>query len=156
MHQPRAMRSARRTRAPRSPPHAAWYAQIRGACDRLRYVSVRNATTEHLLRRCGVTRPIAHIPDVAIAYTPDADTATEHGADGLLARGTRPLVGLSVGRTIDAAATAAFADALLSTLDGLAAGGARSISCVFPFGGVYGDAAFARSAARRLPHARLL
>jgi len=129
------------------PTLSVWYGRVRSACERLRYTSVRNATTEQLLRSCGVTTPIALVPDVAVGYVPDHDAETDIQLDALLARGDRPVIGLSAGT--------AFPADWLATLDRLAAAKTFDL-VVFGFGRVYGDDETARNVLGRLPHARAI
>ena len=138
-----------------APELAGFYARVRGACARLRLVSVRNRTTETFLRRCGWDGPIEVVPDPAIGFAAPPDPAVDAALASLGLAGGRPLVGLSLGTSLLAARAAAFYDPLLAELERLAGAGEVEV-VVFPFGGIYGDAEVARRAAARVPHARLL
>jgi hypothetical protein len=131
---------------------APFYAEVKAACERLRYVSVRNTTTARLVRHCGWEGPLEIVPDASLAFEapPDAAVARE------LARATdRPLVGLSVGNSLLDGRAARFYAELLGELEKLAAAGAIEL-VVFPFGRIYGDVELARRAASAMPHARVV
>jgi len=129
-----------------------FYGAVRDACERLRYISVRNQTTARLLRRSGWNGAIELVPDPSLAFVADPDPAV----DRELARKTeRPLVGISPGNSLLDPRLAGFYSSLLGELERLAAAGEIEL-VVFPFGRVYGDLDLAHRAAERMPHARVI
>jgi polysaccharide pyruvyl transferase WcaK-like protein len=134
------------------PTLGEFYAALRAACGRLRYVSVRNRTTERLLRRAGWDGAIELVPDPSLAFHADPDPAV---ATELPPRAGRPRVGLSVGNALVDPRAARFFSELLGELERLAAAGAIDL-VVFPFGRVYGDLELARRAVERMPHGKLV
>src|SRR5207253_561845 len=103
------------------PTLAPFYAEVRAACTRLRYVSVRNATTARLVRHAGWDGALAIVPDASLAFDAPPDPAV----DRELARaGERPLVGFSPGNALLDARAARFHSDLLGELERLAAAGA--------------------------------
>jgi len=134
-----------------APPEARDH--LRRACERLRYVSVRNRTTEKLVRGCGFTGAVAVVPDPAISLDVPAD-------DGLLARlGLAPdrfRIGLSLGVAVTDPRAAGFFATLFAGLRALQAGPLGAEVVLLPFGEIYRDSAFAEVAAAALPGARRL
>lgn len=137
-------------------PH---YAAVRACCERLRYVSVRNATTERFLRRCGYAGPIHVVPDPALLLDVPADPRELHlaalAACGIDPARRRPLIGVSVGGAVTDPHAAGFFAELLPAIDAAA----RELGAdvvLFPFGQVYGDAAYQLRAAAAIPSARVL
>ena len=133
------------------PTLAEFYARVHHACARLRYVSVRNRTTETLVRRCGWDGPIELVPDPAILYDPPPEPAVDAALAKLDLRDGRPLVGVSLGASLLSARTAHFYDELVTDLEHRAAAGEIDV-VVFPFGQIYRDADIARRVAARLRH----
>ena len=134
------------------PTLAPFYAAIRAACERLAYVSVRNATTARLVRRCGWDGALEIVPDPSLLFHAEPDPAVDRE---LARRGDRPLVGLSVGNALLDPRAARFYAELLGELERLAAADEIEL-VVFPFGRIYGDVELARRAAAAMPHARLV
>jgi len=134
------------------PTLGAFYAEVRAACARLRYVSVRNHTTARLVRHAGWDGPLEIVPDASLAFEapPDPKVVTE------LARASdKPLVGLSVGNSLLDGRAARFYTELLAELSRLASTGAIEL-IVFPFGRIYGDVELARRVVQAIPSARLV
>ncbi len=134
------------------PTLGAFYAEVRAACARLRYVSVRNHTTARLVRHAGWDGPLEIVPDASLAFDAPPDPAV----DRELARASdKPLVGLSVGNALLDGRAAQFYAELFSELARLV--GARAIELVvMPFGRIYGDVELARRVAHAIPGARLV
>lgn len=136
---------------------AGFYDAVRRCCERLRYVSVRNATTARFVRRCGYDGALHVVPDPAILLdvAPDPDARVEAALAECGVDPRRPLIGVSVGSAIeDPRAAAFFADLLSALGDEARTLGAELV--LLPFGRVYGDERFALLAAAALPTARVL
>ena len=134
--------------------HAADYARIAAACERLAYASVRSQTSARFVRACGFTGEIHVIPDPAIALA-SIPPAVGIAVDDLLARlglapsrgRARPLLGLSLGAATNAANAAPFFAALERELAALSA------DCdlvFFPFSRLQDDIAAQTALGQRL------
>jgi len=134
------------------PSLAEFYADVKKTCERLRYVSVRNATTARLVRRAGYTGPLEIVPDASLVFEAPPDPAV----DAELARATgKPLVGVSLGNSLRDDRCMRYYRELLGELERLAAAGEIEL-VVFPFGRIYGDVELAKLAASVMPHARVV
>lgn len=120
--------------------------RIRRCCEQLAYVSVRNATTEQFVRRCGYTGAIERIPDVAFAFV---DPEPREVSDRLV-------IGVSLGNALADGRAAAFHDALFAELVRLASARPPAEVRLVPFGPVYGDERLHQLAAARLPGVRVV
>lgn len=132
------------------------YDAVRTCARRLAYLSVRDRLTLAYLRRLGVTRDIAVVPDPAflLQAPPDRDRELlrRHGVDP-----EAFVIGLSVGYSVLDIRTRSFFKKLYACLEHLArASGARVQIVVFPFGTVYGDPSHQAHARDGIPSCRHL
>jgi hypothetical protein len=137
--------------------HAATYASVRGCCEALRYVGVRNRTTLTFVRRAGFTGEVHLVPDPALLLEvpPAIDAEVDAVLAGLGADRGRVLVGVSLGPSVEDPRTASFYASLFTTLAALAP--ALDLQfVVFPFSHLQGDAAVADAIAAQLPGALLV
>lgn len=137
------------------------YRAVKLACQHLRYVSVRNHTTERFLRRCGYEGGLEVVPDPALLLhvpsQPEAEARLDAELEALGIESGRPIIGISVGRAVKDGRAAAFFRELFALLRAHLESVDRDAQLLlFPFGELYGDSALQEAAHAALPEARVL
>jgi len=131
------------------------YARVARCCEKLAYVSVRNALTARFVRRCGFSGEIHVVPDPTLLLDLPEDDFAEHTLREARVDTSAFVVGVSIGTSLRDGRASFFYNELFTTLAKLVS--KRAIEVVFlPFGEIYGDSELQRKALAAVPGAKIV